>query len=113
MSLRKEQTDFARLVPRLIDKVFELGMECTLGDTYRDPRVFGPLGVKKGYGHPKSGHKNRLAIDINLFIMGGYVDDEKGHKALGEWWEKQDPRCRWGGRFNDPNHYSFEYEGIK
>lgn len=111
-SLRQTQEDFARLVPRLIDKVFELGMTCTLGDAYRDPRVHGIVGVKKGYGHSKSGHKRRLALDLNLFINGEYVDNEEGHKALGEWWEKQDPRCRWGGRFNDPNHYSLFYEGM-
>jgi hypothetical protein len=22
------------------------------------------------------------------------------------------PDCRWGGRFNDGNHYSFEHNGV-
>ena len=49
MSLRAKQSEFARLVPRLIDKAFELGYEVTLGDAYRDPRVHGPMGSKRSY----------------------------------------------------------------
>jgi hypothetical protein len=30
------------------------------------------------------------------------------HQRLGEWWEKQHPLARWGGRWGDGNHYSFE-----
>ena len=112
-SLRKTQSEFARLVPRLIDKAFELGYEITLGDAFRDERVHGAFGVKLGYGHPKSGHKKRLAIDLNLFKDGEYLEGTEAHRELGEWWEQQHPQARWGGRFNDGNHYSFEYEGIK
>jgi hypothetical protein len=33
---------------------------------------------------------------------------------LGEFWEGLHPLCRWGGRFNDGNHYSIESpEGMK
>ena len=35
MSLREKQSEFARMVPRLIDKAHELGFEVTLGDAYR------------------------------------------------------------------------------
>ena len=34
-------------------------------------------------------------------------------QPLGEWWEKQAADARWGGRFNDGNHYSLEHEGVK
>ena len=113
MSLRQTQSAFARLVPRLIDKVFELGLEATLGDAFRDHRVHGAIGVKLGYGHSKSGHKQRLAVDLNLFKEGKFLDSTEAHRELGEWWEKQHPLARWGGRFNDGNHYSFEYGGMK
>ncbi len=113
MTLGSLQKTFARLVPRLIDKAHELGLEVTLGDAYRDPRVHGALGVKMGYGHPKSGHKQRLAIDLNLFKNGVFLTSTEAHKELGEWWEKQHPQARWGGRFNDGNHYSFEWGGIR
>jgi hypothetical protein len=119
MSLRAKQSRFARLVPRLIDKAHELGFEVTLGDAYRDPKVHGELGVRKSYSHPRSAHKVRLAIDLNLFADTDgdgdvdFISTTERHRPLGEWWEKQDPDARWGGRFNDGNHYSFEHEGVK
>lgn len=112
MTLGELQRQFARLVPRLIDKAHEMGYEVTLGDAYRDPRVFGQVGVRQGYGYPKSAHKQRCAIDLNLFKDGQYLQKTEDHKLLGEWWEQQHPSARWGGRFNDGNHYSMEYQGV-
>lgn len=111
MTLGEKQRAFARLVPRLIDKAHELGYEVTLGDAYRDPRVFGALGEAKGYGHRNSCHKMRLAIDLNLFLNGVYQTTEDAHRTLGEWWERQHEFARWGGRFKDANHYSFTHSG--
>lgn len=114
-SLRNLQESFARLVPRLIDKAFELGYTVTLGDAYRDPRVHGVLGVRKSYSHPKSAHKLRLAIDLNLFKDGFYCEQWEDHRELGEWWKKQHELARWGGDFDDANHYSFyaqEHGGV-
>lgn len=113
MSLFKTQAEFARHIPRLIDKAIALGFDVTLGDAYRDPRVHGAVGTKLGYGHARSGHKQRLAIDLNLFRDGEFLTSTEAHRELGEWWEQQHPLARWGGRFNDGNHYSFEYEGVK
>ena len=113
MSLRKKQSEFARLVGKLILKAYDLGYEVTLGDAYRDPRVHGAMGVRKSYSHPKSAHKIRLAIDLNLFKNGEFLETGEDHRPLGEWWEKQHPMARWGGRFDDGNHYSFEHEGVK
>lgn len=118
MTLGQKQRLFARIVPRLLDKAHELGYEVTFGDAMRDERVFGKVGESKGYGHPRSGHKLRLAIDLNLFadIDGDndldYLQTTEQHRVLGEWWEKQHPLCRWGGRFKDGNHYSLEHEGV-
>jgi hypothetical protein len=113
MSLRKKQTEFARLIPRLIDKAFELGFEVTLGDAYRDPRVHGAMGEKKSYSAISSNHKIRLAIDLNLFKDGRYIADSEGHAELGAWWEAQHAAARWGGRFQDPNHYEFKNDGAR
>jgi hypothetical protein len=113
MSLRKKQSEFARLVAKLIERAYDLGYEVTLGDAYRDPRVHGDLGVRKSYSHPSSAHKVRLAIDLNLFKDGEYLEGSAAHQPLGEWWEEQHPLARWGGRFNDGNHYSMEHAGVK
>lgn len=111
--LRQLQHRFAKLVPRLIDKAHELGLEVTLGDAYRDPRVHGEMGVRKSYSHPKSAHKARLALDLNLFRRGEYLEGTEAHRQLGEWWKKQDAAARWGGDFGDGNHYSLEWEGVR
>ncbi len=113
MTLREKQSLFALYAAKLISKAYELGYEITLGDAFRDPRLHGEMGVKMGYGHPRSGHKIRLAIDLNLFKNGKFLDGSDAHKELGEWWEGQHELARWGGRFNDGNHYSFEHNGVK
>lgn len=102
-TLRQKQSRFARMVARLIDQAFALGYEVTLGDAYRDPRVHGALGEKKSYSSSMSLHKQRLAIDLNLFRDGRYLSSTESHRPLGEWWEAQGGS--WGGRFNDGNHY--------
>lgn len=111
MTLRGKQSKFAKMVAQLIMKAYEMGYEVTLGDAYRDPRVHGNVGVKMGYGHSKSCHKIRLAIDLNLFKDGVFLEGSDAHKPLGEWWEKLGGT--WGGRFNDGNHYSLEHDGMK
>ena len=102
-----KQIEFALMVPRLIDKVPELGFGVTLGDAFRDKRC--------AYGLPGSFHKKRLVIDLNLFIGEKYLPDTLSHKPLGEWWESQGGI--WGGRFGesrpgagdgwDGNHYQW------
>lgn len=104
MTLRQQQSTFARMVAELINKATAMGYEVTLGDAYRDPRLHGEMGVKKGYGAANSFHKLRLAIDINLFKDGVYLPGTDAHRPLGEWWESKGGS--WGGRFNDGNHYS-------
>jgi len=99
------------MVPRLIDKAHELGFEVSLGDAYRDARVFGPMGVRAGYGESNSCHKLRLAIDLNLYRDGVYLNKTEDHRPLGEWWESQGGA--WGGRFQDGNHYSLQYGAFK
>lgn len=113
MTLRQKQSKFARMVADLIIKAYDLGYEVTLGDAYRDPRVFGAMGTRAGfaYGAPSSCHKLRLAIDLNLFKDGVYLQTTEDHQLLGEYWESVGGT--WGGRFKDANHYSMEHEGHK
>lgn len=111
MKLGEKQELFMRLLPRLIDKAHSLGFEIRGGDLFRDPRLHGAHGEKLGYGHRKSCHKLKLAIDLNIFKDGAFLQKTEYHKELGEWWESQHELCRWGGRFNDGNHYSLEHNG--
>jgi hypothetical protein len=113
-TLGQKQRRFARMVQNLLAFIHSLpGHEVTFGDAFRDPRVHGKVGVKLGYGHAKSAHKQKLAIDLNLFVNGEYQESTEAHQVIGEWWERQAPDARWGGRFEDGNHYSLEHNGIK
>lgn len=110
-TLSQKQRRFARMVARLIDHAHALGFEVTIGDAYRDPRLHGEFGIKQGYGAGRSCHKLRLAVDINLFKDGKYLEQSPDHHVLGTWWESQGGT--WGGRFQDGNHYSLAHDGAK
>jgi len=111
MSLGSKQRKFARMIADLIVWAYEQGYELTFGDAYRDPRVHGVMGVKQGYGRSMSNHKQRLAVDFNLFKAGVYLTATADHEPLGIYWESIGGS--WGGRFNDGNHYSMEHEGRR
>lgn len=124
MSLGSAQREFARDVATLIEYIYDKGYECTLGDAYRDPRVFGTMGSRNTvtdadtgecrpvHGRAKSAHKQRLAIDLNLFKDGAYLKHTEAHRPFGEFWEGLHPDNVWGGNFDDGNHYSRKYWGI-
>lgn len=110
-TLGQKQRRLVKMLGMLIEWAYANGYELTLGDAYRDPRVHGEMGVKKSYSHPSSNHKQRLAIDFNLFKDGKFLTSTEDHRPLGEYWEKLGGT--WGGRFNDGNHYSIEHNGVK
>lgn len=112
MNLGQKQELFMRLLPRLIDKAHQLGFQVRGGDLFRDPRAHGHMGEKKSYSRANSCHKLKLAIDLNLFRNGRYLQATEDHRQLGEWWEQQHDLCRWGGRFQDGNHYSITHNGV-
>lgn len=91
------------MVARLILRAATMGYDVTLGDAYRDERC--------AYGYAKSLHRKRLAVDLNLFWRGVYLERGEQYQTLGEWWESIGGT--WGGRFEDGNHFSLEHEGMK
>lgn len=112
MTLREKQSLFAKFVAFLILEAEYLGYAVTLGEAYRSPEEALRLAkAKKGIA--RSLHTQRLAIDLNLFKDGHYLSSTESHRPLGEWWEQQHAFCRWGGRFGDGNHYSFEHDSVK
>lgn len=100
LTLREKQSLFVRMVALLIDMATEFGYELTFGDAWAED------------GHkPNSLHYSRLAIDLNLFRDGIYLNSTEDHKQLGEFWESISGS--WGGRYGDGNHYSLEHGGRK
>ena len=94
MSLRQMQSKFVRKVGLLILFAYEMGYELTFGDAY----------AKSGH-KINSFHYKKLAIDLNLFKDGKYLEKTDDHEPLGLFWESLDGT--WGGRFGDGNHYSY------
>ena len=114
MRLGEAQETFAELLPNLLIKIYASGYKARLGDLFRDPRSHGEFGEKGVYGRSNSQHKNKCAIDINLISPEGeYLSATDDHKDFGEYWETLHPHCRWGGRYNDGNHYEFIPQGWR
>lgn len=110
-TLGQKQRKFTLMVAELIQFAYDKGYELSFGDAYRDPRAFGPVGTRRYYSSANSLHKERLAIDLNLFKNGRFLTSTEDHRELGEFWESIGGT--WGGRFNDGNHYSIEHNGRK
>ena len=102
MTLREQQSEFVRMAVRLIEYAHAQGYELTFGDAFRDTRC--PYGAKDTM------HLKRLAIDLNLFKDGRYLDETEDHLPLGEYWESIGGR--WGGRYKirDGNHYEYKQD---
>lgn len=96
MSLRKQQSKFVKAIAKLIDYATEQGYELTFGDAYAFT------------GHTwNSKHYKRLAIDLNLFKDGEFLEKTEDHELLGDYWISIGGI--WGGNFpkKDGNHYEW------
>lgn len=112
MTLNEKQWEFLKCVAKLIQFAEEKGFMLTGGELFRTPEQ-AALNAQRGTGIRHSVHMDRLAIDLNLFVNGQFQQTSEAHRPLGEYWESLHPLARWGGRFNDGNHYSFEHNGRK
>ena len=109
MTLLEKQQEFALQAAHLIIYAHSIGKPVTVGDAYRDPRLHGEMGAKKGYGASNSCHKLRLAIDLNI-VKDGRLMGASEHKELHDHW------LTLGGSKiidSDSNHYSFEHNGFR
>lgn len=116
-SLLEKQEAFARLGASLIIAAFRMGYAVTLGEAYRTPEQ-AAWNVAHGKGIKNSLHTQRLAIDLQLFKAGKYLDKSEDYKEMGEYWESLSTpglECAWGGRFSKPdgNHFSVSHNGVK
>lgn len=103
------------MLAKLIFKADELKIALVVNEVYR-PAETARYYASIGSGIPNSLHCLKLAVDISLFKDGRYLTKSADYRELGEWWEAQATdkiKTHWGGRFNDPFHFSVGHGGIK
>jgi len=111
----KLQEEFAQSTAKLIQKAVELGYTVTFGEAWRTPQQ-AQWDADHGTGISHSLHVQRLAIDLNFFKNGGYIQDGSQLKDLGDWWKSLGENYRWGGDFHtrpDGNHFSITPDGVR
>jgi hypothetical protein len=105
MSLRDEQSAFARDIVRLLLYAGEQGFEYTFGEFER-PIEMQRLHMAAGRSTTmNSNHLRRCAADIYFFRDGNLTYDIAD---LGRYWESLHPKNRWGGNwktFKDLPHF--------
>lgn len=117
-SLSDLQKEFAKAVPGLISKAFELGFGVTVGEAWRTPEQ-AAWNAAHGLGVANSLHTERLAIDLNLFSPeGAYLSDDStgAYSQLGAYWKSQGVNYKWGGDFKplvDLDHFSLSPDGVR
>ena len=112
MTLGEKQREFTYHVSQLIQHIYAMGYTCTFGDAFRDPRTHGVQGEDKAYGEPTSAHKNRLAVDLNLFLDNSFIRSTEPHRQFGTYWKALHRDNVWGGDFDDGNHYSRRHDNV-
>ena len=94
MRLGEKQELFSILIAEHICWLYQEGYKIRCGDFFAHDRHM-----------PNSQHYVKCAADLNLFKDGKYLVETSDHETSGKKWETRHPLCRWGGRFNDGNHY--------
>lgn len=139
-TLGQLQRAFTLSTAKLIEHIYEAGFEATYDEAHRTPEqaainaltldqrkrvslltkgefpVFSAAmqtSTSKGINH--SVHSLRLALDLNLFEDGRFLDDTAAYLPFGAWWKANfsSYEARWGGDWGDADHFSFEYQGVK
>ena len=114
MRLSEKQQIFTHCVGKLIIYAYELP------EQYEDVETIGfscgDFWARTGH-HPRSTHYAKVGADMSLFVDGMWIEtyDQAPNvwDDLGDYWESLDELARWGGRFGDYGHFSFEHEGVR
>jgi hypothetical protein len=77
------------------------------------PELARRIANNVGNGIRTSLHGDRLAVDVNLFHEGEWINDGKSPhwKALADKWEAMGADHKAGSRFGDAGHFSISHEG--
>ena len=120
--LRRLQIIFTRLLPRLIDHGFVIGLLLIGREWWRTDQQ-AAWNAEHGIGIKLSLHRDGLAVDLVIIHPDGSpATDSAEYLALGVFWESLSGadaegawQCCWGGRFKKPDggHFSLSYQGRR
>jgi hypothetical protein len=120
MSLSEYKTKQARflyLKAQLVMYAHTLGY-CLVeyeGCVMPDRKTSTGRSVRDGVHMRNSLHYDRMASDFVLYDVtsGRPVNNgsDSRWEKLGQFWKSLDPLARWGGDFNDANHFSLSHGG--
>lgn len=112
-TLGERQRLHVRLTAKLIEFIYAAGYECTWGETYRVPAQ-AAANAATGAGIVNSLHIQRLAVDLQLFKAGQYLNGAAEYKQFADYWLTLDPLCAAGYYFHsvDADHFSITYHGV-
>lgn len=107
-----KQQQFAKMIPSLLSKAFELGYEVKILECQRT-KAQANANAEASIGISRSLHLDCLAIDLALFKGTQYLTEFKDYLPLGEFWESIGGS--WGGRFHnvDSDHFSLMFNGVR
>ena len=117
--LAKQQL-FMRCFSKLLNWGQANGYEFTGGQLKRTQEE-ADTNAASGAGISNSLHRISLAVDLNIFKAGEWINTLDGYRPLGEFWKTLDPAACWGGDFRnskglpkpDADHFSISYQGVK
>jgi len=117
MTLRQHQSEFAKDVFKLLNFVFQRNIDVTFGEVYRTKQQQ-KWYLDSGYSKTlNSMHCKKLAIDINFFVRGTFIDELKNTESqlierrqilteIAKYWESLSPYNRAGYTWGwDDNHF--------
>lgn len=108
MSKSDLQWKFVQCQALLVQYALLKGYKLTEGRGYASAAANAADG-----GHEASAHLHRLAKDYNLFVDDVFITgDHSAWHDLAQYWESLHPLARWGGDWDDFNHFSFEWGGV-
>lgn len=104
------QSIFLQNVAKLILYINSLeGYTCTAGELYRTEEQQAIYYKKKLSRTMQSAHRQRLAVDLNIFYQGIYAASAEKYRLAAEFWHSLHPKNQagyfWGW---DSNHFEMK-----
>lgn len=114
MTLRQEQSLFAKDILKLLNWAFDNGYEVTFGEAQRSVEQQAIHVQQKRSKTMNSYHIKKLAFDLFFFSSGNLLASRTSMQPIGDYWESLSSKNSWGGNWNsfkDIPHFERRYLG--